>query len=644
MFGGVAPLAIHPTHAAADDAVDSDPYALADAYGHEAAERLALTLRVLETAGFAKARASQWSAFERVLSGAAWALQQLVAREDAVAGRVQWDALFQPHAALKARLGFAQEVARCVDALPRTRPAPPVQPHQLLLQDFGDVGAVHRLVQWLVDQLESATPHLDAVRVNRGYQRVLAQPLVAGPVPVKSKASADVQFVQNAFRPRRKWQVGPATDAADEAEEDEDALVQRCLLEYGERVSVAAATVPPPDERKGDTKASKNDLMAQLASEVAAAAVSSARTRPSRRNRGASVAKGDADFEIQYERARQQAAVEQQTLGKRQRAREVQLLRQAVAVVGPEPSVIESTLVDERSGRLRLSLETERQALDAAVAQLIADKRGLETRTQDAQAQAAAVAQAVAAVEADLAQVAAVEAAQDAAALPLLTTLTALVARNEALKRQRTAFRAQCREEETALSRTNEATATAEEALRVREVEQLHVQMAAKHRELRVALAHQTRAVQRQMRRVDDVPTRVELLQYETRFRELSDEVALTLDETRKYFCTYNALKTALAFLENEVALLESIRTNFDAAMASKPATVAFFAQLDAITTGVRGSVAKQLVLRAEHERRVEALDCQYQLLLGKERAYVDAVRAFQRECEKNERLVARLQ
>ncbi|TYZ57581.1 hypothetical protein PybrP1_013202 [[Pythium] brassicae (nom. inval.)] len=696
MFGGVASaaasLTASPTHlscAVADDVIDGDPYALADAYGHEATARLALTLRVLEAAGFAKARAPHLSAFERVLGGAAWALQQLVAREDAVAGRVQWDALFQPHAALKARLGFAQEVARCVDALPRARPAPPVQPHQLLLQDFGDIGAVHGLVQWLVGQLQGGTPHLDAVREYRGYQRVLARP--APPAPVEAKC-ADAQCVQRAFRPRRRWQfqhTGEPKSEETAADADEDALVQRCLLEYGERVGSAAAL--PAERGKGGDEAaalalgsSSSDpaaLMAQLASQAAAAAAASAgggaseailsARRTSGRTASAKrfVDPQTADFEAQYARAREQAAAEQRALRSRQREREAQLLRQAVAAPEspPDESALRSGADDDDASKMLATARTQRQAQDATIAQLIAEKRSLEARAQEAQAQAAAVAETAAAVEQELARVAAAE-AQDAAAQPLLATLRALVARNEALKQQRTALRAQCRDEtaqrearvaqlQAAVAAENEAqnatttTATTtttgdsgdEAALRLREIEQLHAQMAGRHRELRVALAQQTRAVQRQLRRVDDVPTRVERLQYETRFRELSDEVALTLDETRKHFCTYNARKTALAFLEKEIALLDSIRANVDAAMGAKAATLAFFAQLDAFTQGVQGAADKHRALRDAHQQRVDALDRAYQLLLAKERAYVAAVRDFERECEKNERLQQRL-
>ena len=51
---------------------------------------------------------------------------------------------------------------------------------------------------------------------------------------------------------------------------------------------------------------------------------------------------------------------------------------------------------------------------------------------------------------------------------------------------------------------------------------------------MKLAAAKQTRAVYLKMKQIDEIPIRIELVQYETRFVELYDEVALTLDETRK--------------------------------------------------------------------------------------------------------------
>jgi len=57
-------------------------------------------------------------------------------------------------------------------------------------------------------------------------------------------------------------------------------------------------------------------------------------------------------------------------------------------------------------------------------------------------------------------------------------------------------------------------------------------------------------------REIDDVPTRSELIQYERRFVELFDQVARKLDETRKYYETYNMLVQCKDILTKEVRRL----------------------------------------------------------------------------------------
>ncbi|GAB9476250.1 hypothetical protein Gpo141_00013318 [Globisporangium polare] len=663
-----ATLASGESSEAHDQEKDDDVYELADAYGSDAAARLAKILRHLERVGFAKARANEWSAFDRILSGVAWILQQIVKREDTVAGRVQWDALFQSHTKMKPRLGFAQEVVKRVEALPYTCPVQ-IQPHQLLLQDFGDIGAVHRLVTWLIDQQQSATPHLDAIRKDRKYQDVLdPSRLLNEPKPLKK----DVLYLQNAFKPRRKWQYMASEDWKNEPE---DALIQRCLLEYGERVCVAVLDDGISKTASVEVNGKPPNLMAQLASQAAAAATAGAtltKTRPGsggRRGGRASSSKRfvdpqAADFEIQYQKAMKQAIAEQQELLNRQKEREIQLLQQVVSVPESDESELLGGLaagiavaagsVRPLKARSSVQLEKERVALqehEVQVQQLIEAKRVLEAQTQEAQEQATAVTQAIASIEQEIAQLD-VKEAQDRSAQPFLATLKKLVIQNETLKRQKTEFRVKCRTElenlhariaQLKLQAEEDLANQDEETLRLNEIEQMHAQMATKHKEMKVALAKQTREIQLKMRQIDEVPTRIELIQYEKRFLELYEEVALTLDETRKYYCTYNTLQTTQEFLEREISLINSIHENFDVAMSSKAATQAFFTQLEGIIQNVQGTVTKQQAQRADHQTNVETLDSKYQLLLEKERTYVNAIREFQKECEKNEKLAARL-
>ncbi|KAF1336786.1 hypothetical protein FI667_g84, partial [Globisporangium splendens] len=658
-------------------AEDDDAFELADEYGRDAAARLAKILCELESAGFAKAHANEWSAFDRVLSGVVWVLQQLVKREDEAHGRVYWDVLFQSHAKMKPRLGFAQEVVKRIEALPIACPVQ-IQPHQLLLQDFGDIGAVHRLVSWLIDQQQHAVPHLENIRKHHRYQDVLDNQVEPNGIKKPPIVNQEVAYLQNAYRPRRKWQYL----SGDWKQEPEDALIQRCLLEYGERVCVAVlddgksaggGSVADAIAATGQTTEGGQppmNLMAQLASQAAAAAAAGASAsglRPSGKQRSASskrfVDPRAAEFDMQYQKAMKQAMAEQHILLQQQKEREIQLLQQVVSVPelpeGPDDGDESSrVLTSSRQSKSRSSAQIEKEKLELheqelQVQTLIDEKRALEASMNDTRAQADVLHEAIASVEQELHQLDVQEAQTPSSQQHALATLRQLVAKNEALKRQKNELRARYRIELDALQAriahlkeqaVHDTANQDEETLRLNEIEQMHTQMAAKHKDMKVALAKQTREIQLKMRKIDEIPTRIELVQYEKRFLELYEEVALTLEETRKYYCTYNTLQTTQEFLEKEISLINSIHENFDVAMSSKTATQAFFTQLDGIIQNVQGTVAKQQSLRADHQANVETLDSKYQVLLEKERSYVNAIREFQRECEKNERLAAKLQ
>ena len=75
----------------------------------------------------------------------------------------------------------------------------------------------------------------------------------------------------------------------------------------------------------------------------------------------------------------------------------------------------------------------------------------------------------------------------------------------------------------------------------------------AKYDRLRELLAQANLEVSHSVRKIDDVPTRTELIQYERRFVELYQQVAWKLDETKKYYAMYNTLDTTLSFMQKEV-------------------------------------------------------------------------------------------
>lgn len=129
---------------------------------------------------------------------------------------------------------------------------------------------------------------------------------------------------------------------------------------------------------------------------------------------------------------------------------------------------------------------------------------------------------------------------------------------NEELKSQEERFKASCKahlaELQAALAQAEAgSTLSGEESERLQEVEDMWQEVKAKHERGKQLLARRIREAATLRRKIDDVPTRTELIQYERRFVELYEQVAAKLGETRKYYATYNTLEQTLSFLQREV-------------------------------------------------------------------------------------------
>jgi hypothetical protein len=90
-------------------------------------------------------------------------------------------------------------------------------------------------------------------------------------------------------------------------------------------------------------------------------------------------------------------------------------------------------------------------------------------------------------------------------------------------------------------------------------------------------------------RKMDEIPSRSELQQYQGQFLELYEQVAAKLTETRKYFQMYNTLDDTLTFLTKEISILNSIHDNFKNAMKSASLKATFLEQLQNIVNSVDG-------------------------------------------------------
>ncbi|ERE73166.1 coiled-coil domain-containing protein 93 [Cricetulus griseus] len=241
----------------------------------------------------------------------------------------------------------------------------------------------------------------------------------------------------------------------------------------------------------------------------------------------------------------------------------------------------------------------------------------------------------------------------------ILQSLRALVAMNENLKSQEQEFKAHCREEMARLQQEIETlkaertpgektdgephgaltpTMTHSEDLDRRynmEKEKLYkIRLLQARRNREIAILH---------RKIDEVPSRAELIQYQKRFIELYRQISAVHKETKQFFTLYNTLDDRKVYLEKEISLLNSVHENFSQAMASPASRDQFLRQMEQIVEGIKQNRMKMEKKKQENKMRRDQLNDQYLELLEKQRLYFKTVKEFKEEGRKNELLLSKI-
>uniref|UniRef100_A0A3B3DRL6 Coiled-coil domain-containing protein 93 n=1 Tax=Oryzias melastigma TaxID=30732 RepID=A0A3B3DRL6_ORYME len=227
--------------------------------------------------------------------------------------------------------------------------------------------------------------------------------------------------------------------------------------------------------------------------------------------------------------------------------------------------------------------------------------------------------------------------------------LKALVTMNENLKQQEQDFRAHCREEMTRLQQNIEELKSAsgqdaeEEKVPNQLIDAQYNSDREKLQKIRLLMARRNREIAILQRKIDEVPSRAELTQYQKRFVELYSQVSATHKETKQFFTLYNTLDDKKVYLEKEVNLLNSIHDNFQQAMSSSAAREQFLRQMEQIVEGIKQNRIKMERKKQENKMRRDQLNDEYLELLDKQRLYFKTVKDFKEECRRNEMLLSKL-
>ncbi|XP_042317806.1 coiled-coil domain-containing protein 93 isoform X2 [Sceloporus undulatus] len=598
--------------------------------------KLSEILELLVAAGYFRARIKGLSPFDKVVGGMTWCITTCNFDIDV-------DLLFQENSTIGQKIALTEKI---VSVLPRMKCPHRLEPHQIQGLDFIHIFPV---VQWLVKRAietrEEMGDYIRSYSISQ-FQKTHSLPEDDDFMQRKEKAVRAVSEITEVYKPQRKYQ----RRAGAEKLIDEESKVHATLLEYGRRYGFS---------RQGKPEKAEDKKMVVPAGLVSA---------------GKPDAYTDDDLQAAEELRIKALMTEMAAMGTEEGRLTASTVGQIVGLQSDEIKQIASEYAEKDSrdfpkklhkSQSELSAEERPERLGAAqqhkrkvallskqIAQKTKQLEELQIKCADLQTACSEAKKTLNEVknysEKLDKELAALEMVESQADSNVLQKLRALVAMNENLKSQEQEFRAHCREEMARLQQNieslkAEASENGEEKEPAKIIDQQYKTEREKLQKIRLLLARRNREIAILQRKIDEVPSRAELTQYQKRFIELYGQVSATHKETKQFFTLYNTLDDKKVYLEKEVNLLNSIHDNFQQAMASSGARDQFLRQMEQIVEGIKQNRMKMEKKKQENKMRRDQLNDEYLELLEKQRLYFKTVKEFKEECRKNEILLSKL-
>ncbi|XP_017867676.1 PREDICTED: coiled-coil domain-containing protein 93 [Drosophila arizonae] len=220
----------------------------------------------------------------------------------------------------------------------------------------------------------------------------------------------------------------------------------------------------------------------------------------------------------------------------------------------------------------------------------------------------------------------------------LLEKVRGLLQQHDELKKSESEFKESCRADLANLQQQIDEL----EAFNAQDAEAQAAAIAGEQQrlqELRLLLAKRNRGIVAIERKLDAIPDRTELAQYQRRFHELYNEMSAKHLETKQYYTLYNTLNDKKRYLEKELSLLNSICEAYNEGMLSPHGREDFIRQFETIVDGVKSAQDKVRHKYNEERMRRDELNEELLGLLELQRQYATAVKQLTRECLRCEQL-----
>ncbi|XP_058476100.1 coiled-coil domain-containing protein 93 isoform X4 [Solea solea] len=588
--------------------------------------KLAEILELLLAAGYFRARIKGLSPFDKVVGGMTWCITTCNFDIDV-------DLLFQENATIGQKIALTEKI---VSVLPKMKCPHRLEPHQIQGLDFIHIFPV---IQWLVKRaIETREEMGDYVRMYSisQFQKTHRLPEDETFLQRKDKAVKAFLNVLEVYKPQRKYRrqkdLGHLLD--------EESRVHSTLLEYGRRYGFSKHSKEGKVDEGKALLANDSQLVPPGMSEVSE----------------------EEDLQAAEEMRIKTLMTSMASMAKEEGKLTVSAVGQIVGLQSEEIKQIaseyaeKSEMASEERSECYGPLQQHRRAVASLTKQIQQTSKQLEelqarhaevkTGWDEAKRKLMEATEQTKKLEKELKSL---EETEEQADSGLLEKLRALVTMNESLNQQEQEFRTHCREEMVRLQQNIKELQmasgqdTEEEKERNQLIDKQYNTDREKLQKIRLLMARRNREIAILQRKIDEVPSRAELTQYQKRFIELYSQVSATHKETKQFFTLYNTLDDKKIYLEKEVNLLNSIHDNFQQAMSSSAAKEQFLRQMEQIVEGIKQSCIKMEKKKQENKMRRDQLNDEYLELLDKQRLYFKTVKDFKEECRKNEMLLSKL-
>eukprot|EP01029_Cantina_marsupialis_P013693 TRINITY_DN303382_c0_g1_i1.p1 TRINITY_DN303382_c0_g1~~TRINITY_DN303382_c0_g1_i1.p1 ORF type:complete len:815 (-),score=315.34 TRINITY_DN303382_c0_g1_i1:174-2582(-) len=620
----------------------------------EQEKHLKKLIDLLIVAGYFRARVNALTPFDKVVGGLCWCIISSGISVDV-------DIFYDDELPLGHKIKLCENICK---VLRRMRCPFPLLPNQIRGYGRGgfgaDYAAIAPVIQWLITKVIEARKNTgDFVRQGsiKQYQKKYSWD-----VKKTDPSEMLIRGVKEA-NPKRQFKRSAALWEQDLSV---DALVQSCLLEFGETVEKRKSN-HSSDEPQQQLDEQDEKLLKEAYSEL-----------------GANVQPSQSEFEQQMSRMQKAAAEEEELALKAAAKRQKKILTHmseggnvtsmsGAKVVGlvegdaireQEESYARASErakaeVDRVMQGTRLGLiaqhkrecgvlQTQIEELQGMLSVLTEKKDDLNKRIDEENEGVKIIESEIVATKAALEKIQRYESSGKASEddVKKVKTLKSLITKNDELKQESIDFKKSCRENRDILQdKIKELTENFEKSsTKFAGIKETHAKFVHTRDRLLSLLSKKRRRFAMLCRVADDIPTRGELIQYERRLGELHGELGQKLDENRIHVSTYNTLHEKFNLLKQQDDLLVRVAEFAPKGVKVKSNRQALVKNLTTYIERLKSNLSEQAGLREQVFSERSKQELEFQSLQEKNRSYIKAVRDFQEACDLNVQLLKELE